>query len=104
MKMEEDLMAEEWQNAGFLVIGGNRPYWTQKVLMCRSFTALHAIAFGFIGYCLGTSQGIAAAALFGILLGLFGAVLGYGLGLAYVYSGRAIATWKLKKFKERNPV
>jgi hypothetical protein len=101
MKTEEDLMADEWRNAGF---HGSRPYWTQKLLMCRGFAVIHAIAFGFIGYCLGTGHGIAAVALLGLLLGLFGTAFGYGAGLALVYSGRAIATWKLKKFQERHPV
>ena len=109
MKTEEDLMAEEWQNAGFRVIGGMRPYWTQKVFMCRSFAAMNAVGFGFIGYCTGTKHGIIAEALLGILLGLFGAVFGYIFGLALVYSSRAVANWKVKQWKskkiqEGNPV
>jgi hypothetical protein len=101
MKTQEDLMAEEWRNAGFRIVGGGRPYWTQKLLMCRGFAVIYAAAFGFVGYCLGSDHGIAAETLFGLTLGLFGALLGYGSGLVWVYSGMAIASWKLKKRKSK---
>jgi hypothetical protein len=94
-------MAEAWRGAGFRVIGGSRPYWTQKQFMARSYGIICSLVFGFIGYCLGEDRGLAAELVLGLPLGIFGAAFGYGGGLFMVYSGRAVAARKLKRLQQK---
>lgn len=101
MSTEEDQMAEAWRRAGFKVIGGGRPYWTQKLLMTRSLAVICGLLFGFIGYVLGMEHGLAAEAVGTALFGFPGAVFGYGFALSMIYSGRAVAARKLKKLQQQ---
>ena len=61
---------------------------------------MFGLAAAAIGYCVGMGNGIVAEATYAVLWGIPGALFGYGFALATVYSGRAVAKWKLSKLQQ----
>jgi len=101
MSAEEDAMADAWRQAGFKVIGGGRPFWTQKRNFIFWNIILWVIAFGFIGYCVGSPYPIRAQLVLVAVTGLAGAIMGAGQGLLMVYTCRAVASRKLGRILEK---
>jgi hypothetical protein len=80
-----------------------RPCWEQKQPFCGALALIWAVLFGFIGYCMESGYGIGAAFCFALILGCFGGIIGYGHGLAMVYSCRSVYSKRLRKSHASNP-
>jgi hypothetical protein len=71
-----------------------KQFWEQKGLYSGAIAIMMGSGFGLIGYSLGSDHGLRAAFVLTLFFASFGAPIGYGCGLATVYSCKAIAAKK----------
>jgi hypothetical protein len=64
--------------------------------MTWSYALLNALAFGFIGFCLGTKNGVKAEVILSLFFSVPGAIWGAFLGFMQVFIGRRIAAWRVR--------